>query len=65
MTCCKIMDDTPQYIKDLQLKIWLSKTPGERLRQFVVDNENMFRFWKAAKERLRLNELSKEKSQHI
>ncbi len=46
------MDDTPQHIKDLQLKIWLSKTPGERLRQFVIDNESLFRFWKAAKEQL-------------
>jgi hypothetical protein len=56
------MDDTPQHIKDLQLKIWLSKTPGERLRQFVVDNENLFRFWKAAKEQLEKKEPSREQS---
>ena len=24
------MNDTPQYIKELQLKIWLSKSPGEK-----------------------------------
>lgn len=46
------MDDTPQHIKELQLKIWLSKPPGERLRQFVVDNEKLFLFWKTAKEQL-------------
>ena len=54
------MDDTPQHIKDLQLKIWLSKTPGERLRQFVVDNEVLFRFWKAAKKQLEAGPKSKD-----
>ena len=24
------MTDTPKHIKDLQLKLWLAKTPGER-----------------------------------
>lgn len=33
------MTDTPQYIKDLQLKLWLQKTPGERLYQFIIDND--------------------------
>lgn len=56
------MDDTPQHIKDLQLKIWLSKTPGERLRQFMVDNEQLFLFWKTAKAQLETNEPSKEKT---
>jgi hypothetical protein len=35
------MTDTPQHIKDLQLKLWLDKTPGERLYQFLVDNDAM------------------------
>lgn len=39
------MEDTPQHIKDLQLKIWLSKPPMERLRQFLVDNEALYMFW--------------------
>ena len=43
------MNDTPQHIKDLQLKIWLAKSPGERLRQYLLDNESLFLFWKAAK----------------
>ncbi len=43
------MTDTPQYIKDLQLKIWLSKPPGERLRQFLIDNDALYTFWREAK----------------
>jgi hypothetical protein len=43
------MNDTPQHIKGLQLKIWLSKSPGERLKQFMEDNASLFQFWKAAK----------------
>jgi len=39
------MGDTPQHIKDLQLQIWLSKTPAERLRQFLLDNEVLFSVW--------------------
>jgi hypothetical protein len=42
------MNDTPQYIKELQLKIWLSKSPGERLRQFMEDNASLFQFWNKA-----------------
>ncbi|WP_315816998.1 hypothetical protein [Paraflavitalea speifideaquila] len=43
------MNDTPEYIKELQLKIWLSKSPSERLKQFMEDNASLFQFWKAAK----------------
>ncbi len=42
------MNDTPQYIKELQLKIWLSKSPGDRLRQFMEDNASLFLFWNMA-----------------
>ena len=42
------MNDTPQYIKELQLKIWLSKSPGDRLRQFMEDNASLFQFWNMA-----------------
>lgn len=44
------MNDTPQHIKDLQLKIWLSKSPAERLNQFLIANEALYDFWKKAKE---------------
>jgi hypothetical protein len=47
------MTDTPQHIKDLQLKIWLSKSPEERLRQFLKDNEAQYKFWRAAKQQLK------------
>jgi hypothetical protein len=36
------MTDTPQHIKDIQLKLWLSKSPGERLYQFIMDNDAMY-----------------------
>ena len=39
------MTDTPQHIKDLQLKIWLSKSPMERLKRMMEDNAALFRFW--------------------
>ncbi|MDZ4793185.1 MAG: hypothetical protein SGI83_02815 [Bacteroidota bacterium] len=35
------MTDTPQHIKDLQLQLWLKKTPGERLFQAIIDIEAM------------------------
>ncbi len=44
------MTDTPEHIKQLQLKIWLSKSPAERLKQFLEDNEALFKFWAKAKE---------------
>ena len=40
------MSDTPEHIKNLQLNIWLSKPPMERLLQFLQDNETLFLFWK-------------------
>lgn len=43
------MTDTPTKIKDLQLKIWLSKPPMERLRQFLLDNDALYKFWEATK----------------
>jgi hypothetical protein len=43
-----MMNDTPQHIKKLQLKIWLSKSPAERLKQFMEDNASLFQFWHMA-----------------
>jgi len=43
------MNDTPQHIKELQLKIWLSKSSAERLKQFMEDNASLFQFWTAAR----------------
>ena len=39
------MTDTPQHIKDLQLKIWLSKSPMERLRLTLESNAELLDFW--------------------
>ena len=39
------MTDTPEHIKQLQLNIWLSKSPMDRLLQFLQDNEALFFFW--------------------
>jgi hypothetical protein len=41
------MTDTPENIKQLQLQIWLSKSPAERLKQAIEDNAALFRFWDA------------------
>ena len=43
------MKDTPQHIKQLQLKLWLSKPPMERLRQMMADNEALYKFWSNTK----------------
>ena len=43
------MTDTPAHIKALQLKIWLSKPPMERLRQMMLDNEALVQFWSVVK----------------
>ncbi len=43
------MTDTTQDIKNLQLKIWLDKSPMERLHQFMTDNEVLIKFWNEVK----------------
>jgi hypothetical protein len=48
------MTDTPQHIKDLQLKLWLSKTPGERLYQAIKDIDDMRKALRDAKIKLGL-----------
>lgn len=39
------MTDTPEHVKAIQQSIWLSKSPKERLRQMMIDNESLFQFW--------------------
>jgi len=43
------MTDSPQHIKELQLKIWLSKSPGERLRLTLEGNGQLLHFWSSAR----------------
>ncbi|MGN6439831.1 MAG: hypothetical protein ACTHMM_25115 [Agriterribacter sp.] len=47
------MTDTPDHIKALQLKIWLSKSPAERLKQFMTDNDTLMQFWSNARNNVR------------
>ena len=44
------MNDTPEHIKELQLKLWLSKPPEERLLQFIRENDAWWQALKEAKE---------------
>jgi len=46
------MQDTPEHIKQLQLEIWLSKTIPERLEQFILDNDALFKMWRQAQEQI-------------
>ena len=40
------MNDTPKYVFDLQLSLWLKKSPMQRLHQFMIDNDAMYKFIK-------------------
>ena len=40
------MTDTPKEVKNIQLEIWMSKSPEERLVTFLKDNEVLYLFWK-------------------
>jgi hypothetical protein len=55
------MTDTPDHIKKIQLNIWLSKTPSERLEQFLRDNEALFKMINEAKASIKI-EGSKSRS---
>jgi len=55
------MQDTPDHIKKIQLQIWLSKTPEERLRQAIEDNEALYAFWAQAKEQLAAEKMKGKK----
>ena len=43
------MTDTLQHIKELQLRIWLSKSPMERLRLTLESNGQLLQFWASAR----------------
>ena len=52
------MQDTPEHIKQIQLDIWLAKSPSERLEQFILDNDDLFKLWEQAKAQLLSNDNS-------
>jgi len=43
------MNDTPEHVKQKQMKIWLSKPVEERLRLTLTMNDELYGFWNAAK----------------
>ena len=53
------MEDTSPEIKKLQLAIWLSKPPQERLRIALEDNEAQFALWNELKKNLIKKDQSK------
>jgi hypothetical protein len=59
------MNDTPDHIKELQLKIWLSKTPGERLYQFLVDNDKIYQAMRTFKTTSEQNDVKLEVKNEI
>jgi hypothetical protein len=44
-----IMNDTSPDVKRIQLEIWLSKPPMERLRLTLEDNDALFALWDSLK----------------
>lgn len=49
------MTNTSQKVKDIQLAVWMSKTPEERLLTFLKDNEIMYMIWKQHQEKNKEN----------
>jgi hypothetical protein len=49
------MTDAPQHVHELQLKLWLSKTPGERLLRFLKDNDDMLKALIETKKKLNIH----------
>lgn len=37
------MTDTPKHVQEIQLQIWLAKSSGERLLQFLTDNDALYK----------------------
>lgn len=44
--------DTTQSIKEIQTALWLAKTPEERLRIFLRDNDAFMSFVKSTKKQI-------------
>jgi hypothetical protein len=49
------MTDTPPDVKQIQLEIWLSKPPMERLRITLENNDDLFRLWNTLKKNNKAN----------
>ncbi|MBC7552834.1 MAG: hypothetical protein H7257_02520 [Taibaiella sp.] len=54
------MQDTPEHVKKIQLELWLAKTPGERILQYLKDNEELYKMWDSVKAQQQLKGDKKE-----
>ena len=46
------MTDTPKHVQEIQLALWLAKSPGEKLVQFLTDNDALYKGILAAKKNI-------------
>ena len=53
------MTDTRPEIRQKQLEIWLAKTPAERLRITLENNDDLYYLWDALKKNNAVNDLDK------
>jgi len=53
------MTDTRPEIRQKQLEIWLAKTPAERLRITLENNDDLYYLWDALKKNNAVNDLEK------
>ncbi|MBK8951227.1 MAG: hypothetical protein IPM85_01580 [Chitinophagaceae bacterium] len=56
------MNDTPQHIKERQLKIWMSKKPEERLLLFLQQNEEMWMAIRDAKIKMKKSAIKHDRT---
>jgi hypothetical protein len=54
------MNDTPDHIKQIQHRIWMQKPPMERLKQFLMDNDDFFRVTNSLKNQIKAEEALKK-----
>jgi hypothetical protein len=59
------MQDTPDHIKKIQSEIWLSKPPMERLKQFLIDNDTLYQFWRNARSHQKQHDQNKSREEPI
>lgn len=53
------MTDARPEIRQKQLEIWLAKTPAERLRITLENNDDLYYLWDALKKNNDVNDLEK------
>jgi len=53
------MTDARPEIRQKQLEIWLAKTPAERLRITLENNDDLYYLWDALKKNNAVNDLDK------